>query len=537
MKQGLIEEREVDAALLRLFTARFRLGMFDPPERVPFSKIPYSDVDSGAHRAIALEAARKSIVLLKNDRGVLPLAASVRTIAVIGPAADDPVALLGNYNGFSRKVVAPLEGIERQFIHSPIRFALGATYTSQTGTPVSARALAPPNGSGHGVLTEYFDNADFSGQPKFSRVDPRLYYDGIGVNPNGGEAGNRGPASLRWTGTLTAPVAGRYQFTVAGCRSSSFVLDGKELAPQPAQGQPGRGFRPAPIDAELEAGHAYQLRVACQLIAAGRSVTVSWIPPAAPLLEQAVDAVKSAEVAVAFVGLNPNLEGEEMPVQIPGFAGGDRTDLNLPESQQKLLEAAVATGKPVVVVLSSGSAVAIHYAAEHAAAILQLWYGGEEVGTAIAETLAGANNPAGRLPVTFYRSAADLPPFDEYSMEGRTYRYFHGDPLYGFGFGLSYAKFAYSGLRSSRDSEARVTISVRVRNESKRDGDEVVQLYVAGSGGDAAIRDLAGFKRIHLRAGETQTVRFTLGRLPTGTKVSVGSGQPVAGVPHAEVTI
>jgi beta-glucosidase len=540
VKQGLIAESEINASLERLFTARFRLGMFDQPERVPFSKIPYAEVDSAAHRALALEAARKSIVLLKNDRGTLPLAAAVRSVAVIGPSADDPVALLGNYNGFSRKQVAPLEGMERQFAgKAQIRYALGATYTAQTASPVSTAALTPPGGSGHGVLAEYFDNPDFTGQPKLSRVEPRPYYDGL-ADPNAGEAGARAAVSIRWTGTLRAPVAGKYQFTVQGCRGSHFVLDGNEIAPprQPQQ-QGGFGFRPAPpLEIELAADRAYALRIDCTPFGAARGVTVSWLPPAAPLLAEAVEAVKNADAAVAFVGLNPNLEGEEMPVRIPGFAGGDRTDLNLPESQEKLIEAAIATGKPVVVVLTSGSAVAINYAAEHAAAVLQLWYGGEEAGTAIAETLAGVNNPAGRLPVTFYRGVSQLPPFEDYAMHNRTYRYFQGEPLYGFGFGLSYSKFAYSGLRTRRTAQG-AEVTVRVKNDSPKEGDEVAQLYVASPGGaDVPIRQLRGFQRVHLRSGESRELRFSLDELPKGAvRISVGGGQPIAGIPHVDAKI
>src|SRR5580658_10562640 len=210
---------------------------------------------------------------------------------------------------------------------------------------------------------------------------------------------------------------------------------------------------------------------------AGGAVRLQWIPPEAPLLAEAVDAVKSADLAIAFVGLNPNLEGEEMNVNIPGFSGGDRTDLNIPAQQEKLIEAAIATGRPVVVVLTSGSALAANYAAEHAAAVLEAWYGGEEIGTAIAETLAGANNPAGRLPVTFYRGVDQLPPFDDYSMQGRTYRYFKDEALFGFGFGLSYSRFEYSGLRAQRTAKG-AQIVVRIRNESARDGDEVAQLYI-----------------------------------------------------------
>ncbi len=383
VKQGLITEAEIDRSLQRLFVARFKLGMFDPPERVPFSRIPYSVNDSQEHRKLALEAARKSIVLLKNDTAMLPLK-NVESIAVIGPAANDAEALLGNYNGFSSKHVTPLEGIRTQFAgKAEVRFAPGSTY-------------APPAQEG--------------------------------------------------------------------------------------------------------------------------------------MLEEAMKAVKASDVTVAFVGLNPRLEGEEMRVSVPGFAGGDRTDLKLPEPQEKLLEAAVATGKPLVVVLSSGSAVAINFAAERARAVLALWYGGEECGTAIAETLAGVNNPAGRLPVTFYRGVEQLPPLDDYSMNGRTYRYFTGDPLYPFGFGLSYSAFQYSALRTQRTQKG-ATVSVRVKNVSHLAGDEVVQLYV--SGGDA-IRDLRGFQRVHLRGGESRVVQFALAPPSGKVKVSVGGGQPIGKIPHLE---
>ena len=262
--------------------------------------------------------------------------------------------------------------------------------------------------------------------------------------------------------------------------------------------------------------------------------------PAQTLLAEAVDAVKNADVALAFVGLNPNLEGEEMPVTIPGFAGGDRTDIEMPEAQAKLVEAAISTGKPVVVVLTSGSALAVTYAADHAAAVLEAWYGGEEVGTAIAETLAGANNPSGRLPVTFYKSASQLPAFDDYAMKGRTYRYFKGDALYGFGYGLSYSTFQYSNLSARRTAKG-AQIAVRVKNASALEGDEVVQLYVNGSGGaDDAIRQLRGFQRVHLKPGETRTVEFALGTedVPKNkVRISVGGGQPVGTVARVEAEL
>jgi beta-glucosidase len=485
--------------------------MFDPPERVPFSKILYSVVDSAEHRKLALEAARKSIVLLKNEKGTLPFAASVRSIAVIGPAADDSEALLGNYNGFSSKHVAALEGVEKQF-PGKVRFALGATYTSQTPSIVSADALAP------GVFAEYFDNPDFQGQPKLTRMEPRPSFRTAFIDPAVAAALPRRAFSIRWTGMLTPPVSGDYTISAAGGRV--YFGDG-EVGKKPMALEAGRAYK---VRVEYRNGGGAQGNAG----AAAGNVRLQWIPPAEALLSQALQTVKNADVAVAFVGLNPNLEGEEMNVNIPGFSGGDRTDLNLPASQERLLEAAVPTGKPLIVVLSSGSALAVNYAADHSAALLEMWYGGEEAGTAIAETLAGVNNPAARLPVTFYKSADQLPPFDDYSMAGRTYRYFKGDPLYGFGFGLNYSKFQYSGLTASR-TPAGARVTARVKNDSTREGDEVAELYVNG--------ELRGFERIHLRPGESRTVEFSLKLedLPKEKiRIGLGSGQPVGKIPHVE---
>ncbi len=534
VKAAQITEAEIDKSLERLFVARFKLGMFDPPERVPFSKIPYSENDSAEHRKLALEAARKSIVLLKNENQTLPVKAAVKKIAVIGPSADDVDAQRGNYNGFSSKDVAALEGIQKQFAgKAEIRYALGATYTAQSMAMVPANALQ--GDALEGITAEYFDNADLQGQPKLRRAEPRPYLQAGIVDPAVAAAGI--PArgfSVRWTGTLRAPATGDY--AIRADASTHIFLDDKELPLL----LPPRGRPAPPIRTQLEADHAYKLRVEYRAPAAGGSVRLQWIPPEAPLLAEAVEAVKNADLTIAFVGLNPNLEGEEMSVNIPGFLGGDRTDLNLPAQQERLIEAAIATGKPVVVVLTSGSAVAANYAAEHAAALLESWYNGEEAGTAIAETLAGVNNPAGRLPVTFYKSADQLPKFEDYDMQGRTYRYFKGDALYGFGFGLSYSKFTYSGLRTQRNATG-AKVSVRVKNDSTRDGDEVVQLYVSGAGGAGdPIRNLRGFERIHLRAGETREVEFALGSADVPkdkVKISVGGGQPVGQIGHIDGTL
>ena len=527
VKNSLIKESEIDAALVRLFTARMKLGMFDSPERVPFNKITLADNDTEEHRKVALEAARKSIVLLKNDNHALPLKASVKRIAVIGPSADDPVALLGNYNGFSKEQVTPLEGIERQFGEkAQIRYSLGSPYVPGSLALVPLTVLTPPTGDGYGLLAEYFDNSDFSGQPKLSRVEQRVFMQQGFADPVVAAAIPTGPASVRWTGTLTAPFTGDYQMGGRGGMGAParIFLDEKELI--------------APIHVPMEAGHAYKLRVEYKMSGPSGSAQLSWLPPSDALLADAVDAAKKSDVAVVFVGLNPNLEGEEMPVHQAGFQGGDRTEIGLPETQENLVKAAIATGKPVVVVLTSGSAIAANYAAEHAAAMLELWYGGEECGTAIAETLAGVNNPAGRLPVTFYKGVDQLPKFDDYSMDGRTYRYFKGDPLYGFGYGLSYSTFRYSAAKGAPTKNG-WEASVRVTNASGPEGDEVVQLYVTGAPYEA-LRTLRGFQRVHLRPGESKDVKFNLdGEDLPKDKISLtmGGGQPADRVPYVELDL
>lgn len=549
---GRITEREINRSLERLFVARFRLGMFDPPELVPFSKISISENDSQLHREAARDAARKAVVLLKNEGNVLPLSPSIRKIAVIGPSADDPIALLGNYNGISSRQVTPLEGIERQFPAAQVRYALGATYTASTHALVPAAFLMPPDGAGRGLLAEYFDNPDFKGTPKLRRSEPRGYFDAGMEDPAVVASIGNEKYSIRWTGTLTPPATGEYDLAVRTgmwnrTATARLFLDDKELtfgtgsSTQMTSTQPVMGAGRSPrARVRLEGGRKYALRVEYRQPGSGGTMQLGWIPPAAAALAEAETLVKDSDVAIVFVGLNSELEGEEMRgVTIPGFLGGDRTSLDLPEPQENLVKMATAAGKPVVVVLTSGSAVSVNHAAEQADALLAAWYGGEEAGTAIAEILAGASNPAGRLPVTFYKSVDQLPPFTDYAMKGRTYRYFKGEPLYSFGFGLSYSTFEYSGLSVKRTPEG-ATIQATVKNTSDRDGDEVVQLYVGGGAGeDAPIRSLRGFQRIHLRAGESRQVNFSLSGedLPkSAVDISVGGGQPLAKIPHVRGT-
>jgi len=550
VKAGTISEAEITRSTERLFEARIRLGMFDPPERVPYAKIRYSENDSAAHRQLARQAERESIVLLKNQGGLLPLKSTVARIAVVGPSANDPIGLLGNYNGISSKQVTPLEGIQRQFAKARVRYALGATYTAATQALVDSNFLAPPDGRGEGLQAEYFDNPDFQGQPKLRRIEPRVYFDANMEEPAVVAAVKGDRYSIRWTGTLVPPATGEYAISArTGMWNRdgkiTLYLDGKELSPSgragarpaglgPGQGQgmgPGQGGRrggAAPM--QLEGGHSYAIKVEYTQNGRGGGAELNWIPPAAAMLAEAEKAAKDSDVALVFVGLNGSQEGE----------GHDRSAIDLPEPQENLVKAMIATGKPVVVVLTSGSAVAINSAAAGATAVLSAWYGGEEAGSAIADTLAGANNPAGRLPVTFYKSLDQVPEFTDYSMKSRTYRYFKGEPLYPFGYGLSYSTFAYSGLSAKRTAGG-AEISATVKNTSSREGDEVVQLYIGGgSDPDAPIRNLRGFQRIHLKAGESRRVKFTLtaAEVPASkVDLSVGGGQPVGNTPCVKGTL
>ncbi|HUB78699.1 MAG TPA: glycoside hydrolase family 3 C-terminal domain-containing protein [Bryobacteraceae bacterium] len=541
VKAGHITEAAITRSAERLFVARFRLGMFDPPQRVPYAKIPYSENDSDAHRELARMAEGEAIVLLKNEGGLLPLKSSVTKIAVVGPSANDPIGLLGNYNGISSKQVTPLEGIRQQFANVKVQYALGATYTSTTQALIDSGFLVPPDGRGEGLMAEYFDNPDFQGEPKLRRVEPRLYFDANMEEPTVLAAIGGNKYSIRWTATLVPPATGDY---VVSARTGiwnregkvKLFLDDKEVNPSgsagarpsglgPGQGQGFRRGGPAPIP--LEGGRRYALKVEYTQNGPGGGAELNWIPPAAAMLAEAERVVKASGVALVFVGLNGSLEGE----------GHDRSAIDLPEPQESLVKAMTATGKPVVVILTSGSAVAINSAAAGATAVLSAWYGGEEAGTAIAETLAGINNPSGRLPVTFYKSLDQVPAFTDYSMKGRTYRYFQGEPLFPFGFGLSYSTFAYSNL-SAKHTTSGAEIRATVKNTSSWEGDEVVQLYVSGgSDENAPIRTLRGFQRVHLRAGESREVKFILSSqdLPKAKlDFSVGGGQPVGGTPYVK---
>jgi len=549
VEQDLIEEDLIDRAVKRLFTARFRLGMFDPPEQVPYAQIPYQVVDSPAHRALARRAARESIVLLKNEGSLLPLPRDMGSLAVIGPNADDREVLLGNYNGTPSRAVSVLEGIRAKLAPGArLYYAPGRALAPGLPVlePIPSARLRPADGdAGEAGLTgSYFANAAFEGQPARVRVDPSVNFVWRATTPITGRRGDR--FSVRWSGWLTPAVSGTYQLGVRGCSSYRLYLDGEQVLALPFH------YRPAArhAEVELEAGRLYDLRLdyVNDRTDHAPQVQLLWKTPQSDPLGQALEVARKADAVVLVLGLSPALEGEEMPVDVPGFRGGDRTEIGLPRPQDELLRLVRVVGKPVVLVLLSGSALAIPWAAENVPAIVQAWYPGQ-AGDAVADVLFGDYNPAGRLPVTVYRSLDDLPPFEAYAMEGRTYRYFRGEPLFPFGHGLSYTRFAYSDLTLSAETVTpgeSLTVAVDVRNVGELAGDEVVQLYLTDleASVPVPIRRLVGFRRVYLAPGEVRRLRFVVkprqlsliddrGRrvIESGIfRVAVGGRQPVEGV-------
>jgi beta-glucosidase len=576
MQAGLASEAVVDTALQRLFRARFRLGMFDPPEATRSLEVPISAVNSPEHQRLALELARASMVLLKNN-GVLPLAGTVHRIAVVGPLADSERALLGNYFGTPPHPVTVLDGLRRQFPKAQIRFAPGTDFAR---TPFLIPASALATDGKQGLTATFFDNKTLAGPPVATRTDTQLGYGGFGLRMPPEQLYGK-DYSVRWTGMLTPQATGAYTLVITGGGGARVWVDGRlllddwkdrptdALAPAEQSGNEKAAdvwvFRERKVGVTLTAGRPYELKVEHFQSAAqypdDRWVTtllsrfdLGWVPHGGEDVASALAAAREADIVVATVGITAELESEENPaIKLTGFNGGDRTRIELPQPEQDVLEAVKSAHKPLVVVLMSGSALAIDWAAHNADAIIQAWYPGQSGGTAIAETLAGLNNPAGRLPVTFYRSTDDLPPFDDYSMKNRTYRYFKGPVLYPFGYGLSYSRFSYGNARlSSSHLKAGETLQVDVdlQNVAGPAGDDVAQLYVTFPElPGAPLRALRAFQRLKVPSGATRHVHFELAprdlsyvdesghrTVASGDyEIFVGGGQPHTDAPGESV--
>ncbi len=542
VQQGYLSESAMDTALIRLFTARIRLGMFDPPEMVPYTKIEEKELDSPEHRALARKLANESMVLLKND-GTLPLKSGITKIAVVGPLADQTRVLLGNYNGSPTHSVSMLEGLKAEFPKAKITFVPGTQFLRNDGNPVPDNLLTTADGK-PGLKAEYRNWQGFGmgpgarTAPLASRVEPNI---NLSESNLPAEVAGKGALTMEWTGFLTPPDSGEY---LIGLRAEGFLMvmvGGRPVAmdygTRAFEGRVGR--------VHLEKGQKVALSIRYGNRGGGSPhAQLIWAKVDNAPSPEAIAAARNADLVIAAVGITSQLENEQSPVDEPGFFGGDRTTIDLPEGEEALIEAVAATGKPLVVVLMNGSALAVNWPSEHANAILEAWYSGEEGGAAIAETLSGKNNPAGRLPVTFYRNIHQLPHFEDYSMEARTYRYFRGKPLYPFGHGLSYTTFSFSDLslpQTGVQAGDPVGADVTVSNAGKLAGDEVVQLYLKFPPVNGAPQiALRGFQRIHLDPGASEKVHFELKGRDLGMvtedgrpiiaggdyTVSIGGGQP-----------
>jgi len=540
VKDGLIPEAQIDASLRRLFTIRYRLGMFDPPSMVKYTNAPETTLEAPEHKALALKMAQQSIVLLKNAGNTLPLKKAISKIAIIGPNADNRVAVLGNYNGIPSEIVTVLDGIKAKLGNSAeVVYEKGSTFTNDTlvvYTDVSSQFSWEGK---QGFKAEYFNNMQLKGEPVAVRTENAIdHFWQEGEMVTGSLVATN--FSARYTTNYTATTDGSITFEVDGDDAYKLSINDKEAINVWTRNR--MGARTYKLTTKKDSVYKMVLEY---WQGAGKAEirlrTGNFEPTNFAAL---VNRVKDADAIVYVGGISPQLEGEEMPVNAPGFNGGDRTTIALPSVQTKMMKALQATGKPVVFVMMTGSAIAIPWEDENIPAIINAWYGGQSAGTAVADVLFGDYNPAGRLPVTFYKSDSDLPGFSDYDMTGRTYRYFKGDALYPFGYGLSYTTFNYSNLKLplTVTKGKNTTVGVQVTNTGKMNGEEVVQLYVSSQNKNiqSPIRALKGFQRIALKAGETKTVQFNLsgsdlslvnkeGKLyqPGGKiMISVGGGQP-----------
>lgn len=534
VKQGLISEAEIDDALRRLFYTRFRLGMFDPAEQVPWANTPYSVNQAPEHDELARRAAQKSLVLLKNakvgKKPLLPLSKEIKSIAVVGPTADEVMSLLGNYYGTPAHPVTILQGIrEAVSPNTQVYYARGVDLVEGREEPRAAPVIEPQylrpsaNSNEQGLRAEYFRGAELKGEPVLRRVDPRIAFRWDRGAPTDNlvargelhkDKGLQGDYfSVRWTGKLLPPVTGEYEFNVSANDGFRLFIDNKLLLDS---WQLAERLSAKTAKVHLQANKPVDIKLEYFEDVRDAEVRLAWqLPGAKSPYDDALDAAKKSDVVVFVGGLTGDVEGEEMRVNYPGFMGGDRTDLRLPKPQRELLKDLVATGKPVILVLTGGSAIAVDWANQHVPAILMAWYPGQRGGSAVADVLFGDVSSGGRLPITFYKENAKLPHFEDYSMQGRTYRYYEDKPLYPFGHGLSYADFQYSKLsvdKTTMTADGETTVRLQLKNRGKMAATEVVQVYVRPlqRGENDVIKNLRAFEAVELQPGSTKNLEFTL---------------------------
>ena len=513
VKRGLITEAEVDKHVIRLLEGRFDLGEMDDPSLVEWSKIPYSKMSCKEHANIALDMARQTLVLLQNKGGILPLKKNSETIAVIGPNADNAPMMWGNYNGMPNHTVTILDGIceklkiknERLNNNSKLFYAAGCDLTYDKVMDCLLASQCSFQGK-KGMKGTFWNNRKMEGKP----VTTQYYTTPLAVTTAGMH--NFAPGvqledfSAKYETVFTPKEAGEYVVNVDGCGHFELYIDGeRKFMHHIWRTTPNR------VAIQAEAGKSYNIEVRFSHIHTYNANLKINIAKELPIdYQQTIAKLEGIDKVVFVGGISAALEGEEMPVEIEGFKGGDRTSIELPKVQRDFLKALKAAGKQVIFVNCSGSAIALTPETESCDAIVQVWYAGQEGGTAIADVLFGDYNPSGKLPVTFYRNDAQLPDYEDYSMKGRTYRYFN-DPLFAFGYGLSYTSFEMRNEKLEMRNDGTGTFTVDVANTGKYDGTEIVQLYIRNlNDAEGPLKSLRGFQRVAVKAGQTATATIQL---------------------------
>lgn len=513
VKRGLITEAEVDKHVIRLLEGRFDLGEMDDPSLVEWSKIPYSKMSCKEHANIALDMARQTLVLLQNKGGILPLKKNSEKIAVIGPNADNAPMMWGNYNGMPNHTVTILDGIckklkiknERLNNNSKLFYAAGCDLTYDKVMDCLLASQCSFQGK-KGMKGTFWNNRKMEGKP----VTTQYYTTPLAVTTAGMH--NFAPGvqledfSAKYETVFTPKEAGEYVVNVDGCGHFELYIDGeRKFMHHIWRTTPNR------VAIQAEAGKSYNIEVRFSHIHTYNANLKINIAKELPIdYQQTIAKLEGIDKVVFVGGISAALEGEEMPVEIEGFKGGDRTSIELPKVQRDFLKALKAAGKQVIFVNCSGSAIALTPETESCDAIVQVWYAGQEGGTAIADVLFGDYNPSGKLPVTFYRNDAQLPDYEDYSMKGRTYRYFN-DPLFAFGYGLSYTSFEMRNEKLEIRNDGSGTFTVDVANTGKYDGTEIVQLYIRNlNDAEGPLKSLRGFQRVAVKAGQTATATIQL---------------------------
>ncbi len=503
VKAGQISEDQINQSVVRLLKERFDVGDFEVDELVDWTQIPESVVASEEHKQLALQAAREGIVLLQNRNDILPLSKDAR-VAVIGPNAADSLMLWGNYTGVATKTVSILEGI--QTLGHDVKYISGAGYTRNEVMQSHFGNIRTRDGQ-QGMSATYYNNMKMQGEP----VATARYTAPLNIS-NGGATVfapgvNLTQFSARYEGIYTAPITGSVLFDIAADDCMRIILNGDTIVDV---WKVRRRAQKSTKAVKVEQGKEYDLVVEYMNDDAMGMLKFDFGVMQTLTAQQLVEQVADRDIVVFVGGISPSLEGEEMKVNEPGFKGGDRTSIELPESQRTLVKALAEAGKKIVFVNCSGGAVALTPEASRCDGIIQAWYAGEQGGRAVAEVLYGDVNPSGKLPVTFYKDDSQLPDFLDYTMTGRTYRYFRGEPLWAFGHGLSYTTFSRSKVKVKKQKDG-CEVTLTVTNTGKRDGTDVVQVYLRNpADSNGPLKTLRAFQRVDLKAGESKTVRLTL---------------------------